>query len=341
MSSENDTRARYEITREQLSIILRACRSEAESDQAWGALGAELGFDHLTVRAVYGESARVFTALPIKGTQSCPVWGTMTPKARIDELGAKFDADGTLDNNDLCDLFFEVGRLVKEAQGRAEEAAAERDNALARYERAEIAAAVSQNRAEKAEAERDNALAVVDDRTNVIRCSLDRSNGLMAERDKALAVVDADNIRLLHADRTIKRVKAERDESTSRLAALEAELKTERALTHHLDHENGRWIAALNDATSRLVALEAEQRQADRYHRKWMETDAKLEALEKAVVTVWLKAGPRAIGHPAQDFIEGVYAEDPRDGFVIEAPVIGTPPPARLQRADTDKEHGK
>jgi len=237
----------------------------------------------------------------------------MTPKARIDELGAKFDADGTLDNNDLCDLFFEVGRLVKEAQGRAEEAAAERDNALARYERAEIAAAVSQNRAEKAAAERDN----------------------------ALAVVDADNIRLLHADRTIKRVKAERDESTSRLAALEAELKTERALTHHLDHENGRWIAALNDATSRLVALEAEQRQADRYHRKWMETDAKLEALEKAVVTVWLKAGPRAIGHPAQDFIEGVYAEDPRDGFVIEAPVIGTPPPARLQRADTDKEHGK
>jgi hypothetical protein len=74
MSAE---RREYEMSEAQLAAILEACKPvtymvfagmppaspQENANRAWQALGAELGFDHMTVRPVAGKSQRFFTAV--------------------------------------------------------------------------------------------------------------------------------------------------------------------------------------------------------------------------------------------------------------------------------------
>lgn len=67
--------ANFEMTQEQLDIILSACKptpmimlqcstpisSQEKANNAWKSLGKEMGFDHMTVRP-NGKGDRFFTA---------------------------------------------------------------------------------------------------------------------------------------------------------------------------------------------------------------------------------------------------------------------------------------
>ena len=71
-------RTNYEMTQDQLDAILAACapvpymiiggiapRSQQENaNDAWAALGKEMGFDHMTVQPIRGKDSRHFTAVP-------------------------------------------------------------------------------------------------------------------------------------------------------------------------------------------------------------------------------------------------------------------------------------
>ena len=73
-------RTEYEMTEENLKIILEACRpvpvlfgnngmnlggsQQENSNIAWEKLGQSMGFDYLTVRPIEGKGNRFFTAIP-------------------------------------------------------------------------------------------------------------------------------------------------------------------------------------------------------------------------------------------------------------------------------------
>lgn len=72
-------RVRYEMTEDQLEKLIKRCRptpvmligghntgasAQENANRAWEALGLEMGFDHMTVMPVGGESTKVFTAIP-------------------------------------------------------------------------------------------------------------------------------------------------------------------------------------------------------------------------------------------------------------------------------------
>jgi len=73
-------RQEYEMTENQLATILEACRPvpmimlhiiqprspQENANDAWKALGNEMGFDHMTVQPVSGKGNRFFTAEPKK-----------------------------------------------------------------------------------------------------------------------------------------------------------------------------------------------------------------------------------------------------------------------------------
>lgn len=76
----NYPRVEFEMSKEQMDAILRACRPtpvlfgsggvnlggdpQENANRAWRALGAEMGFDHMTVRPIDGKGMQFFTAVP-------------------------------------------------------------------------------------------------------------------------------------------------------------------------------------------------------------------------------------------------------------------------------------
>lgn len=70
-------RQEYEITEAQLESLMEASKPvrymvfggrppsspQENANRAWASLGAELGFDHMTVRPVQGKAQTFFTAL--------------------------------------------------------------------------------------------------------------------------------------------------------------------------------------------------------------------------------------------------------------------------------------
>lgn len=75
-----DERKLFEMTEEQEATILDACKPvpyivaggtepvspQTHANNAWCALGREMGFDGMTVRPVPGEGQRTFTAVAIE-----------------------------------------------------------------------------------------------------------------------------------------------------------------------------------------------------------------------------------------------------------------------------------
>jgi hypothetical protein len=71
-------RTNYEMTQEQLDKILEACKpvpammiggfapssAQENANNAWAALGREMGFDHMTVQPISGKGIRFFSAVP-------------------------------------------------------------------------------------------------------------------------------------------------------------------------------------------------------------------------------------------------------------------------------------
>lgn len=73
-------RTNYEMSEEDLKKILEACNptpvlygsggvnfggdSQENANQAWRALGEEMGFDYMTVRPIQGKGMRFFSAVP-------------------------------------------------------------------------------------------------------------------------------------------------------------------------------------------------------------------------------------------------------------------------------------
>ena len=70
-------RKKYEMTDEQLSYLLEACKPvpyiapqcghirtpQENANAAWKQLGEEMGFDYLTVRPILGKPQKFFTAV--------------------------------------------------------------------------------------------------------------------------------------------------------------------------------------------------------------------------------------------------------------------------------------
>lgn len=75
-------RTEYEMTEADLAAILDACKPtpvmmiggstgstpQENANRAWAALGARIGFDHMTVRPIDGKGNRFFTAVPSETT---------------------------------------------------------------------------------------------------------------------------------------------------------------------------------------------------------------------------------------------------------------------------------
>jgi hypothetical protein len=73
-------RKEYEMTQKQLDKVLDACRPvpymivggiaprspQENANDAWRALGEQMGFEPMTVQPVAGKSQRFFTAVPKK-----------------------------------------------------------------------------------------------------------------------------------------------------------------------------------------------------------------------------------------------------------------------------------
>lgn len=71
-------RTEYEMTEEDLQTISNACKSvrcmmvgsyvpsspQENANRAWEALGKKMGFDHMTVRPIFGKGPKFFTAVP-------------------------------------------------------------------------------------------------------------------------------------------------------------------------------------------------------------------------------------------------------------------------------------
>lgn len=71
-------RKEYEMTEEQLAALMDACKPtpamflsggqpmcgtpQENANRAWQSLGADMGFDHMTVEPVSGKGQRFFTA---------------------------------------------------------------------------------------------------------------------------------------------------------------------------------------------------------------------------------------------------------------------------------------
>jgi hypothetical protein len=71
-------RTNYEMTETDLETVLAACKpvtaimiggyapssQQENANRAWAALGAKMGFDHMTVYPIPGKGNRFFTAVP-------------------------------------------------------------------------------------------------------------------------------------------------------------------------------------------------------------------------------------------------------------------------------------
>lgn len=71
-------RTNYEMSEADLETLLEACKSvpammiggtlpsspQENANRAWAALGAKMGFDHMTVQPIYGKGQRFFFAVP-------------------------------------------------------------------------------------------------------------------------------------------------------------------------------------------------------------------------------------------------------------------------------------
>ena len=71
-------RTNYEMTQDDLDVILEACivvpymiiggqapRSQQENvNEAWRRLGEKMGFDHMTVKPIIGKGGLFFSAIP-------------------------------------------------------------------------------------------------------------------------------------------------------------------------------------------------------------------------------------------------------------------------------------
>lgn len=78
-------RTNYEMTQADLDAILDACKPtvvmkigdytgsspQENANRAWAALGAKMGFDHMTVQPIAGKGNCFFTAIPRENETQC------------------------------------------------------------------------------------------------------------------------------------------------------------------------------------------------------------------------------------------------------------------------------
>ncbi len=79
-----DTRTEFEMTEEDLKVILDACKAtpylliggnysptpQENANRVWQNLGVKMGFDYMTVKPITGKGERFFTAVKGKGDLS-------------------------------------------------------------------------------------------------------------------------------------------------------------------------------------------------------------------------------------------------------------------------------
>lgn len=114
-------RTNYEMTQEQLDKILDACKPtpvimigsytpaspQENANNAWAALGREMGFDHMTVQPISGKGTRLFSAVPNE-----------TPEAKAErerrEAEDKRQADIGRLNDEIYDREQQLKKLLAE-----------------------------------------------------------------------------------------------------------------------------------------------------------------------------------------------------------------------------------
>ena len=103
-------RTNYEMTQVQLDKILDACKPtpvmmiggytgsspQENANNAWAALGKEMGFDHMTVQPISGKGTCFFSAVP-----------TETEEAKTERLKREADDKRTADIDRLQDEIYD------------------------------------------------------------------------------------------------------------------------------------------------------------------------------------------------------------------------------------------